>query len=206
MSGTDHARLEIVKVGGSLFELPDLQSRLKNFLSALSAARILLVPGGGSSADVIRRLDRIHALGEEAAHWLALRAASVNAYFLRALLPRAEVVAFPSEVPAAGIGILDAFTFGQRDEGQPGSLPSDWHTTTDAIAARAALVGGARRLHLLKSTDLGDAQTLRDAVAASLVDRVLPDVIEGSNLEVSWVNLRKWPKTPPRTVLSGNQQ
>src|SRR5262249_50947889 len=79
----------VVKVGGSLYDLPGLGARLRAWLERLPSREVLLVPGGGPAADVVRDLDRLHRLGEEAAHWLALRALSVNARFLAALLPGA---------------------------------------------------------------------------------------------------------------------
>jgi aspartokinase-like uncharacterized kinase len=64
----------VVKVGGSLFDLPDLGPRLEVWLGARRS--VVLVPGGGPTTDVVRALDRTHRLGEEAAHWLALRSIS----------------------------------------------------------------------------------------------------------------------------------
>src|SRR5687767_6623166 len=105
---------QIVKIGGSLFDLPDLRTRLLGWLARQSAKRIVLVPGGGSSAEVIRVLDRTHRLGEEAAHWLALRMVQVNGWFLKVLLPQAQIVASPEE--EASLGILNAYAFARADE------------------------------------------------------------------------------------------
>ena len=60
--------LTIVKVGGSLYDLPDLRARLQPWLSQAKSTDIILVPGGGATADVIRDFDRIHHLGEIWAH------------------------------------------------------------------------------------------------------------------------------------------
>ena len=62
--------LSVFKVGGSLFDLPDLGQRLA-WLAEAQLSTVLLVPGGGPTAEIIRNLDRRHRLGEEAAHWLA---------------------------------------------------------------------------------------------------------------------------------------
>ena len=84
--------MTVVKVGGSLFELPDLGPRLSSWLQTVADPEILLVPGGGRLADEVRRLDRQHQLGEETSHWLALRALTVGAEFLARLLPGAALV------------------------------------------------------------------------------------------------------------------
>src|SRR5260370_29362968 len=75
----------IVKVGGSLLDLPGLGPRLRSWLDRLEAADVLLVPGGWPTADVIRALDGRHGLGEGHAHWLALPAPSLHAAALQTL-------------------------------------------------------------------------------------------------------------------------
>ena len=49
----------VVKVGGSLYHLPDLGRRLRCWLATLDSLPCLLLPGGGPTADVIRTLDRV---------------------------------------------------------------------------------------------------------------------------------------------------
>ncbi|AWM35834.1 hypothetical protein [Gemmata obscuriglobus] len=78
----------VVKVGGSLYDHPALGPALCAFVESLQPAEVLFVPGGGEVADAVRALDRTHALGEEAAHWVALRALSVTAAFLERIVGR----------------------------------------------------------------------------------------------------------------------
>jgi aspartokinase-like uncharacterized kinase len=178
----------VVKVGGSLYDLPDLGIRLRAFLDSLSDNDRLVVPGGGAAAEVVRALDTKHGLGEEVSHWLALRACALNAHFLRALLPGATVVAAPC--PGVGLAILDPLAFAVADEGQTGCLPHTWDTTSDAVAARAAATAGGE-LVLLKSVTIPAGMSWREAARAGLVDPVLPDIIEGANLRVRAINLRE---------------
>src|SRR5262249_42007524 len=59
--------LAVVKVGGSLFDWPELPGRLTGYLKArqvkVGAEHTVLVAGGGPAADWIRRLDEIQHLG-----------------------------------------------------------------------------------------------------------------------------------------------
>lgn len=186
------AGLVVVKVGGSLYDLPDLGPRLRGWLKGLGGGPVLLVPGGGPAADVVRELDRHHGLGEEAAHWLALRAMSLNADFLRVLLPEARVVAHPSATAAVRLAVLDAHAFGRADEGAPGCLPHSWEVTSDALAARAAVVGGAERLVLLKSVTIPADVEWEEAARRSLVDGWFPHVLrQAPGLRVDAVDFRR---------------
>ena len=67
----------IIKLGGSLLGLPDLRSRLQNFLGDFSRSRSILICGGGDAVDQVRKWDHMYSLGETRSHWLALRALSM---------------------------------------------------------------------------------------------------------------------------------
>jgi 5-(aminomethyl)-3-furanmethanol phosphate kinase len=185
----------VVKVGGSLYDLPDLGLRLGDWLSGVTTSPVLLVPGGGKMADTVRELDRRHQLGEEAAHWLALRVMAVQALFLAALVTRAVVVETLEACGEAWTNgnraVLDAHTFAQADEGNADALPHSWAVTSDSVAARAARLLKARRLVLLKSVD-GQVKTdWEEAARAGLVDAWFPRVV--GDLAVDLVNFRGGP-------------
>jgi aspartokinase-like uncharacterized kinase len=179
----------VVKVGGSLYDLPDLGRRLLAFLSSLPGEDRLLVPGGGTAADVVRALDATHGLGEAMAHWLALRACTVNAHFLQALLPGAVIVGWPRS--GVALTVLDPLAFVEADEGQPGCLPATWDASSDAVAGRAAEVARSE-LVLLKSATLPAGMAWSEAARRGFVDPVLPGIIARADLCVRAVNLRDW--------------
>jgi len=182
--------VRIVKVGGSLYELPDLRARLTAWLREYDAARVVLVPGGGAAADVVRDYDRAHHLGEEASHWFALRMLQINAHFLSRLLPQARVITSPrTDAPLA---ILDMFAFAKDDEDRYDHLPHTWDVTSDSLAVRAATVAGARELELLKSIDW-DGSDWPAAARAGVVDAHFPQALQRApDLRVRWINLRTW--------------
>jgi len=182
----------VVKVGGSLYDLPDLRERLRSFLATV-AGKILLVPGGGATADAIRAFDRAHHLGEGASHWLAIRALSLNARFLATLLPDTHILANTlADTSGSGVFVVDAFAFFEADERRPGHLPHLWKVTSDSLAVRAATVLGARELILLKSIDWpGD--NWQDAAHQGIVDGYFTEALKQAPgaLNVRVVNLRQ---------------
>lgn len=125
----------VVKVGGSLYDLPDFRERLTLFLASLND-EILIVPGGGAAADVIREWNLVHGLGEESSHWLAVRAMDLAGHFLRTL---------------TDARVLDVEPFLRKHD----KLPHSWNVTSDSIAALVAQVTKASCLILLKSASEG---------------------------------------------------
>jgi aspartokinase-like uncharacterized kinase len=184
----------VVKVGGSLYDLPDLAARLRRWLAR--QRRVLLIPGGGALADAVRDLDRRHRLGDLAAHWIALHALSVAAHFLATLLSRSTVVTRIDSLDLhweqKTLPILDPFSFAHADEASPRRLPCSWDVTSDAIAARAAVVTVARRLVLLKSTTPPAGLDWRALGEQGYVDRHFVEVLATAEgpIDVQVLNFR----------------
>ena len=171
----------VYKLGGSLFDLPDLRDRLAGLLRP--DPRPLVVAGGGEAADAVRGWDRVHRLGEETAHRLACESLGLSARFVCEILPGSELI---SAREAAGgawgrgkVCVLDLPRFLEREEPRdPAPPPHDWGTTSDTLAAWTARRWPAGRLVLLKSCD----------ARPGAVDRHFETFAAG--LEVKWVNLR----------------
>jgi aspartokinase-like uncharacterized kinase len=188
----------VLKVGGSLLDWPELPGRLEVLLDACRDAgqRPVVVAGGGGAAEFVRRLDRTFALGDSAAHCLALRALDLTAHALAALVPGLGLVV--AEEPAAlgplwERGRIPIFAprrfLDEIDACSTDALPFSWDVTSDTIAARLAVYLGAAELVLLKSTGLPPATDRRAAARLGLVDPCFPEA--SRSLErVLFVDLR----------------
>lgn len=182
----------VVKVGGSLYNLPELGPRLQRWLATLPDRNVLLVPGGGASVECVRELDRCHQLGEERSHWLALQALRLNAHFLAMLLGSRMIgdVEDGKELQE-GIVILDALHFARSDVKNADRLPHCWDVTSDSIAARVAAVIQARELILLKSVTIPDDMTWTKAAELGHVDPYFARTIP-PQVRVRALNFRAW--------------
>ena len=150
--------LRIVKVGGSLFSLPDLAERLQRWLCKQSAARNVLVAGGGPLADVVRAWDERFQLGEETSHWLCVDLLNVTASALRQLLKTqgvdCQLADSLDQFSATPLTIFAPAQFLRDQElgAAGGKLPHCWRVTSDSIAVKLAEVCQADELVLLKSS------------------------------------------------------
>jgi aspartokinase-like uncharacterized kinase len=185
--------LTVFKIGGSLFDLPDLPDVVEQVLAQRPESAPLLVAGGGAAADVVRIWDEVHHLGESAAHELALEAMDLTASLLARFFPGARLVrSEPQARMAASDGVLSiscAGCFIKAAEAQGHApLEQSWRVTSDTIAAWTAGLLAAE-LVLVKSVPAPLDMTLAAAARAGLVDECFPRV--ASQLPViGWVNAR----------------
>jgi aspartokinase-like uncharacterized kinase len=166
------ATMIVVKVGGSLYDHPRLGDGLARFLAVLNDA-VLLVPGGGVFADAVRKLDRVHRLGDSAAHLLALEAMNASGRFL-------EWLVSPALADGSRLRLFDAHRT---------PLPPSWDVTSDSIALRAAIDHGASRLILLKSVDV--AGDWEEAARRGWVDAYFPIAVREAKMPIEVVNFRR---------------
>jgi aspartokinase-like uncharacterized kinase len=192
----------VLKVGGSLFEWPDLPTGLSSYLEQRQGGgdRLVLLAGGGRAADLVRELDRTFGLGDLPAHRLALRSLDLTAQVLAELIPGLDVVEdLPALADVWERGRIPVFAprrwLDEVDALSADALPPSWDVTSDAIAARVASVLGAAELVLLKSAPLPPGCSRREAARLGLVDPVFPDV--SRSLErVLYLNFRTTPHVP----------
>ncbi|MBI2824981.1 MAG: hypothetical protein HYX69_09885 [Planctomycetia bacterium] len=184
----------VVKLGGSLLDVPGLAGRLRSWLARQEPAETLLIVGGGALADAIREADHHHGLPENVAHWLCIRAMAIQAELVRALLPEAVWLDSVAELAARPVGprlaITDPWRFLREDEPRAlgTRLPESWDVTSDSIAARLAEIVGAAELVLLKSA-LPSEKSIAELAAAGYVDRFFPQAAAGLEC-IRYVNFR----------------
>ena len=189
--GASDDRVRVYKVGGSLFDWPELFERLEALLRN-EPGRPLIVAGGGSAADVVRNWDRVHSLGETRAHRLAIASLRLSEAFLAGGLSRAKIVSDRRSAEAVwnaeGVPVLcaEAFLEAEETSGQA-PLPASWEVTSDSIAAWIAGRWPAD-LVLLKSTTPLLSQGL-------FVDSFFPQATPAVR-SVEWMNLRTGDRGP----------
>lgn len=176
MAGGSDRPVRVCKVGGSLFEWPELFDRLAALLRE-DDGRPLLVSGGGAASDVVRDWDRVHGLGEERAHRLAIKSLCLGEAFLADGLDEAVIVASRRDAEEAWrtgrVPILCVDRFLAAEEAlDEAPLPHCWDVTSDSIAAWVA-ARWAAELVLLKSASPRRARgPFVDPNFATVVSRV----------------------------------
>lgn len=183
----------VIKLGGSLLDWPGLRNALRGWRRAVPHLQDLLVVGGGAAADWVRAADRIHGLGDDAAHRLAIEAMQLNARFAAALWPEAHWCAELGTLAAdlaPGLRILQPWpALSDTEQARFATpLPHSWDVTSDSIAAWVASAIGACELVLLKSA-LPPGESMQMAIDEGFVDRHFALAARGIE-SITAVNLR----------------
>lgn len=183
----------VVKVGGSLFDLPELGRRIHNWLAQQSPAFHLFVAGGGQRVDLVRRDFAAGTIDEISAHWRCIELMNETAALLAGHLALPEPL---DELPARraletpGYAVFSAAKWLRDAEPQARGtrLPASWDVTSDSIAARLAICWPTDELVLLKSA-APLSRTLWQLANMGYIDRMLPR-LESELPKWRMVNLR----------------
>lgn len=192
--------IRILKVGGSLFDLPDLGPRLERLLAEFPPATNVLIAGGGKIADAVGDLQPKFNLTDDETHWLCIQALGITSEALNRLIPAAQRTAEAIQIlraPGPSLWIFDVEKMLRDPSGHQvvTSLPQNASVTTDSIAAAVAVALTASELILLKSTDcldepkLSRRERLVRTASLGLVDPHFP-VVAKSIIKIGWLNLR----------------
>ncbi len=194
---TEHRPL-VVKIGGGLLRDEGLDGLRRACTEANEIAvrrPVMVVPGGGPFADVVRAVDAQVGLADDVAHALALRAMDQLGVLLTPLLPGAELLTDLVAPRALGL-LVAAPAFAGRAE-----VPESWAVTSDSLAVLAAAAIGAEGAVLLKSVaglmarwpsddpplpalTAGELQALQDAGGGQAVDPYLPEAVRRTGVMV----------------------
>jgi aspartokinase-like uncharacterized kinase len=197
----------VVKVGGSLAADPAILEKLCQELSRLAETyRIVVVPGGGEFADIVRKFDKKYGLSNIVAHKMAILAMDQYGLLLSDITPNSYLSSSLKEINKAARGMLSILlpsTFMFRENPQEHS----WQVTSDTIATYIAGVLNAEKLILVTDVD-GifsedpkknlDATLINELPAKRLlgwdkrtsVDKALPKILQQTKIDCYIVNGR----------------
>ncbi len=143
----------VIKVGGRLGRGRNLGGVCEVIGQMRAQDPLLVVPGGGAFADVVRETYRQYHLSESTAHRMALAAMDQYGCLLGDLIPHGMLV---SDLLSARAAVADGrvpILLPSALIIQADPLPHCWEVTSDSIAAWIAGIAGAHALILIKEVD-----------------------------------------------------
>ena len=187
----------VIKVGGSLQAYPTVFKKLCKTLGKISKSRnLLIVPGGGKFADLVRELQARYGFSDRIAHEMAILSTDLYGLMIHELIPESKLVdSLESEAKGCSILLPYRTLKGSRE------LEPSWKLTSDSIAAWVARELVCEKLLLVKLVDgIFVRRKLKRQISTrelkqidqSIVDPKLPDILERANL-ICWIVNGRYP-------------
>jgi aspartokinase-like uncharacterized kinase len=175
-------RPTVIKLGGSHAFSP----HLPGWLDALTrcAGQVVVVPGGGPFADVVRTAQPRMGFDDRAAHRMALLAMEQYACALASLAPALALCDSHAGMRRALADRRIPVWCPARMTLRAADVPWSWEVTSDSLAAWLSRRIGARRMLLVKHlAPFVDPVRADDLVARDIVDPAFPRMLGAAAIE-----------------------
>jgi len=145
----------IFKIGGKILEnsknIESTISQLTQLYEENILQKILLIPGGGSYANFIRKIDEELKLGDDLAHWMAVYSMNYNGIELNRKYPKLECIEELEKFQDAKkkFCIFLPYTYLRKND----TLPHKWDVSSDSIALYFAYKLQLNRCFLIKDVE-----------------------------------------------------
>lgn len=168
----------VIKIGGSLAENPERLRALCTKLSEFAKKyAIVVVPGGGRFADVVRDFDKRFTLSSEVSHRMAILGMDQFGLLLSQIIPNSCATYLLSDAKQLSeIGVVPIF-LPSRLMFQEDPLENSWNVTSDSIAAYVA-----SRLHVAKVLLVTDVDGIFTKDPRKHADAVLVEKLSAEEL------------------------
>ncbi len=175
----------VAKLGGSVAKGQTLRDSLA--VLARGGGRLVVVPGGGAFADVVRQQQAHLRFSDRAAHRMAILAMEQYAWAIADMRPELVPCARESSMrDALARGLIPVWLPSEMALADA-DVPESWEVTSDSLSAWLAGRLGARRLVLVKSASAPQPLDPELLAARGLVDRFFPRFLDGAQLTLDWI-------------------
>jgi aspartokinase-like uncharacterized kinase len=142
----------VVKIGGSLYDSPELEDWMRALTNYSKQETIVIVPGGGPFCDQVRHAQQHHNLHDKSAHHMAILAMKQFGLLLADIAPTCHILnTLTPTPPPLSIWLPDDSILLEP------TLSHNWTITSDSIALWLAAKLGAKQLILVKSAPTNTA-------------------------------------------------
>lgn len=137
----------VIKIGGSLQSSSSIVEVCDAISELSTIYDLVVVPGGGKFADLVRDFQNDYSLSDETAHLMALRAMELYGLTLNELISELSLA---KSLATASDG---STVFLPLKEVKDSELESSWRVTSDSISAWVCGELGCEKLVLIKRVD-----------------------------------------------------
>ena len=176
----------VVKLGGSLNTNPILPAWL-DLLAECGGGRVILVGGGGSFADEVRRAQAHWRISDLSAHNMAVLAMAQSAYLMHGLNPALQLTRSKADIRRVLHKGRTALWLPFELQREQPDAHTNWEVSSDSIALDLARRMNAERLVVVKSCAIDTNASLAELGASGIVDERFAPLSEGAAFPIDVV-------------------
>lgn len=177
----------VIKIGGSSLRSAQLTQTLNLILKRKRS--IIIVPGGGPFADLIRNAQNKYRFSDQTAHDMALLAMHQFGYLIREFskdfVPCEVLEEFDDVLKKDKVPLW----LPNQMAGLAKDVPKDWSMTSDGLSAWLTLQLGSEEVCLLKSCSIPENHTLSNLCENGIVDTQFLSLVKKHSLKWSVVEI-----------------
>ncbi|MDG1512422.1 MAG: hypothetical protein P8R31_12045 [Mariniblastus sp.] len=161
--------VRVIKIGGSLLELPELTCRLEDWLTQQPPMLNFCIVGGGQPVQKIK--DFARTIDSSKSHWAAIQQMDRHAISLSQTSQHWSFFDSPDSLQESLATTLNFIGMEAWLRNTIVCLPESWDVTSDSIAVVLARYLNSKELTLLKSTLPPRDKSLTQLIDMGFVDR-----------------------------------
>jgi len=160
----------VVKLGGSLYNCPELTHWLKQLRTLSNEEAIVIVPGGGPFADQVRAAQKTHSLNDSTAHYMALLAMKQFGLMMIDIEPGCQIFSLKKTAPLS-VWLPDSDLLSET------SIKKNWDISSDSLALWLATKLNAEQLILVKRSTSND-YSIQNLMNENVLDQGFSDLFK----------------------------
>ncbi len=159
----------VVKLGGSLYNTPELSNWLQALAIYSARQPIIIVPGGGPFADLVRDAQKQHALSDTTAHHMAIVAMKQFGILIMGLEPRCQLLTSDRNLAPLSIWLPDDSILKQS------TIEQSWNISSDSLALWLSGEVSAQQLLLVKCIE-PPSTSIKQLAEQNIIDNGFSDL------------------------------
>lgn len=175
----------VVKLGGSLYNTPELKLWLQTLAEISKSTTIVIVPGGGPFANQVREAQTLHHFNDTAAHHMALLAMKQFGLMLIALEAKCQPFKALQPEQALSVWLPDDSLLSEA------GLTHSWDLTSDSLALWLAEKLEAEQLFLVKHIHTSTT-SIQQLTSNHVIDRHFSALFAGYSIPTRIIHYQSY--------------
>ncbi len=183
--------MKVIKLGGSLLSDPTVLKQCLNHISTTvkdNKQSLVIVPGGGVFADLVRTTQNKWNFDDKVAHSMAILAMQQMACLLNGLQPSfvfANSITEIQKISLKGSVIIWSPCISELNAA---TINNNWDVTSDSLAAWLATQLDATELVLVKSANIPKKVDLQQMQEQGIVDKEFSRFSQETDYKITLIN------------------